>query len=201
MCRFNFKTFLGFYWITSGTLGDSKLDSTGEGIRVNVGLTKRCFADIDRLIESSGLFNSRSDFIACALRFLVSRYVQVSDSILKVVDDGTRDSKTVAAVYRDRMEKVGAGLEERFIRSYGGDICVQVAIRLKPGFYNTVTSLTELSPRGIQHTCRMAVVEYSRYIGEEICQMHELMEDFEKYSTEEPQKEDETDLMSLWDAS
>ncbi len=182
-------------------LDDSKLDDTGEAIRVNVGLSKRCFAEMDGLIRSSGLFNSRSEFINCALRYLISRYVQVSDSILKVVDDGTRDSKTVASVYRDRMGKVGAGLEERFIKNYGDGISVQVAIRMKPSFFNRVISMTELSPGGIQNTCRMAVVEYARYIGEEICQMHELMEDFEKYSPEEPPKEDETDLMSLWDAS
>lgn len=182
-------------------LTNSKLDNTEESIRLNVGLTKRCIAEMDSLIEGSGLFNNRSEFITCALRYLISRYVQVSDSILKVADNGTRDSKTVAAFYRAQMEKVGAGLEERFIRSYGDGLSVQVAIRIKSSFYNTVTSLTELSPRGIQHTCRMAVVEYSRYIGEEICQMHELMEDFEKYSSEEPPKEDEMDLLSLWDAS
>lgn len=193
--------FLGFDWLAASMLTDCKLNGAEESIRLNVGLTKRCMEEIDGLIESSGLFNSRSEFITSALRYLVSRYVQASDSVLKAVDDGTRGPKTVAVVYRNRMEKVGAGLDERFIEHYGEGICVQVAIRMNPRFYNRIASMTELSPMGIQHTCRMAVVEYSRYIGEEICQMHELMEDFEKYSSEAPQKEDESDLMSLWDSS
>lgn len=181
--------------------GNSTLDDADNGsIRLNIGLTKKCLARIDLLIESSGLYNSRSEFATCAMRHLVSKYTEVSGAVLKAVENDSEDSRAVRTAYQNRMEKIGFGLEERYREEFEDPLSIQLAIRMKPGFYNAMASLDDLSPRGIQSTCRMALVEYCRHVSEEIRRMHELAEDKGKYAFEEPPKED-ADMMSVWDSA
>ncbi len=140
---------------------------SAESVRVNVGLTKECMQEIDELIAKIRLFNSRSEFITAALRNLMFNYERVADETIKQMTKTYGNTEEALNKYYQQMEILGRKLEERYKEKFGANVDVQIAIRLNQRFYDRITSMDDLSPKGIQPLCRMAIVQYCKYIGDQ----------------------------------
>ena len=179
--------------------GRSPKTAENESIRVNVGVTKECVAKIDEVMESSHLFNSRSEFILAALRNLCCRYAQVADAVLTKARDKHGDSPAALDEFIRSMNAMGQGLDERFREQFGKSLNVQIAIRMNPGFYDRVM-LDTLSPRGIQPLARMAIVDYCRYIESQMEAVNGFSERIKGMLPGAPSVEDDgEDLLARWD--
>lgn len=171
-----------------------------ESVRVNVGLTRDRLEKIDELIDRRSLFNSRSEFVIAALRNLFFDYACVVSIALRDAMDECDDSKRAFERFYSKMESFGRGLDDRYKEQFGTLVNIQIAIRLNQVFYNYLASPDDLSPRGIQPLCRMAIVQYCRFIENEMDDYDAFADEYNGSADERDADEgDDDDPMRMWD--
>ncbi len=148
-------------------------------------VTLACVESIDEVIESSMLFNNRSDFVIQALRHFTMQYMATAkDMLSKITKRYSRagfTQKTYQAIldeYTSAMSHLGAQLDDRFRDTFGGALTEQIPIRINQDFYTRLKDMNELSPLGIQGICRMAIKDYYEIVKSDSQDMTTFVQDY-----------------------
>ena len=175
--------------------------------RIDVNVTRACVDSIDEIIESSMLFNNRSDFVIQALRQFTMGYMATAKDMLGKITKryGQNEIKpehyqAILDDYTSAMRTLGAQLDERFRTTFGGALTEQIPIRINQNFYTRLKDMNELSPLGIQGICRMAIKDYYEIVKADSQDLTTFVQDYNTLlENAECTDSDEEDLTKYFD--
>ena len=176
--------------------------SASTSVRINVGLTRKCVDYIDDLIDETMLYNGRSEFVIEALRHFSYKFPKKASKVLELCIDKGGMTSVAMKEYNGLMASLGSTFDSDFAEMFGGTINVQVSIRISSQFYERLKGMFEMSPRGIQPLCRMAVYDYCSFIEKE----NEILQNYvDRYNSVLDEIEgrnageaDVCDVMEIW---
>ena len=150
--------------------------------RINVSVSVDCIKDIDAIIEGSGLFNKRSDFVFAAVRaFFYECTHRFNRAILESKAKGKTPLEEYVLFTQATLDFGSHQLEE-YIEKYGGPNVKQIPIRPDPLFYNMLLALSAHLFKGdesecILKTCRAAICMYASDV-------RRIIEEYNKFDSE-----------------
>jgi hypothetical protein len=133
----------------------------GNSIRFAPTFTKGCINEIDELIEDTGLFVGKADFLISALRFYSIHMMDTfSNAMKKLLIDGNVNMKSIN-LFKESTRALGQSFIQDFKNRYPDQpLNEQIGVRLPPNFVELLNFFDMLLQIGHIAIARKAVIEY-----------------------------------------
>ena len=144
-----------------------------EDKRINPSISESCWTEIDRVIDESGLFNGRTDFVYSAIRsFIIESITRFRAYIAESKSKGETPFEIVS-LFEEATTRYGSSLLESYSKKYPGPSNKQIPIRPDEPFRMEIISLSNYlfkndGQEELSKTCRVAIHWYLEIINDAI---------------------------------
>jgi predicted DNA-binding protein len=140
----------------------NKKGGSSDSARINISLSPKTIASIERDIEAIGCFNGKSDFAVAAIReFLIKLHTFGLKKLSEVSD--TQDP---LGAYTLKMRNLGQALNESLQNVDTDPRTKQISIRLEPSYMEMLQNMSLLLGWSNQTLCRFAIYQYIECVKE-----------------------------------
>lgn len=142
--------------------------------RVNISLSKKCFDDVNMIIEKTHLFNGKSDFAIASIRFLLIDISQLCSRTRNDVIKSHYSKKFIEEIENGTLMKKFSDIDKIYKVKYDGPNISQISIRLSNDIIILIRKVFGVISDDVSLFCKFAIVAYCDYLHLELIDCDDL---------------------------